>query len=201
MLEETVNIEGRQIINFVSLSNNDLRTILEWRNHDSVRKWMINSMEISIESHLGFIEHLREANSKSYWMIKLDDLDFGVVYFVDINHEEKTAELGLYLNPEMLASGLGYELFYLALQLGFNHLGLQSVYSQSKVENRNTLILHDFFGMIETCILQKNIAGIVQDFSYRTLHVEDFQKLPQSFQSLKQRIRDYVLSSVSSKKK
>jgi UDP-4-amino-4,6-dideoxy-N-acetyl-beta-L-altrosamine N-acetyltransferase len=201
MRQENVNIEGREIINFVNLGNNDLRTILTWRNNEAVRRWMFNSSEISLDTHLSFVEDLRVSNSKSYWMVKFDDLDLGVVYFVDINQEEKMAEFGLYLNPDLLASGLGFELFYLALNLGFNYLGLHSIISQSKIGNRNTLVLHEFFGMRESHIVQKFISGVAQDVSYRTLVLEDFTKFPQSLNSLKRMVSAYLVANVTSKMK
>ena len=34
------------------LENKDLSTILEWRNHDDIRKWMVNTSIISYDDHL-----------------------------------------------------------------------------------------------------------------------------------------------------
>ena len=45
-----------KLINFTDLSNDEKKIILEWRNNPNIKKWMYTQSDITLESHLNFID-------------------------------------------------------------------------------------------------------------------------------------------------
>jgi len=128
-----------KIKDFTTLSVEEHKKILSWRNSKEVSQWMINK-HISLEEHLSFIEKLRNSDSRKYYLI--DDL--GVIYFTI---KGKSAEIGLYKNPEKQKVGT----------ILMNHiiktakkLNLESLYLYVFEDNKRAIKLYEKFGFAKT---------------------------------------------------
>ncbi|MFY0651237.1 MAG: UDP-4-amino-4,6-dideoxy-N-acetyl-beta-L-altrosamine N-acetyltransferase [Cyclobacteriaceae bacterium] len=196
-IQGQIEIEGIQLINFNCLSIDEIDMVLSWRNNIEIRQWMINSDEIPIQEHISFIESLKTSENKVYFLAKRNEKNLGVIYFNDYNNETKQAEFGLYLNPSYLGSGLGFELFFCIIQIAFIKLKLDKIYSQSKVENTNTLMLHEFFGIKEQRIISQRVGGVDMNLSYRLITKSEFEKMPSNLKEVKKHLRQFLLQNLS----
>ena len=103
--------QNYKIKNFLDLSLEEHKTILNWRNNKSISKWMIKK-QISLKEHLSFIENLKNSN-KRYFLLE----DIGVVYFTIY---KDFIEIGLYKNPNK--QKVGKKLLEFAINYAFNEL-------------------------------------------------------------------------------
>ena len=111
-----------QLYNFTTLDVSEKELILSWRNHPTVRKWMINDNEISLEEHLHFIDLLATKTNSRYILVQNESQYIGVINLTHIHNN--SAELGIYANPDMRGVGsvLMTALIDYASTLGISHL-------------------------------------------------------------------------------
>jgi len=112
------------LIDFVDLSLEEKKMVLEWRNHQEIKKWMHTKDDIKLESHLDFIDSLQNKKDKQYMVVKKDGNYIGVVDFYDIDREKKECEFGLYVNPFKKQAGTGKVLQGICIEYAFEFLNL-----------------------------------------------------------------------------
>lgn len=93
------------LTHFYELSSTQKELVLSWRNHENIRKWMVNSEPIGEEEHLAFIETLQDLSHKLYFLVQYNGENYGVIYLTDINTHAHSAELGIYANPDLHGVG------------------------------------------------------------------------------------------------
>lgn len=101
--------------------------ILEWRNHDNIRKWMYNSKPIPKETHLKFIENLELDKNNRYFLVQKNNENLGVIYFHNIDFTSKNTYFGLYVNPYINVSGIGSLLEELCQEYAFDVLQVNTL--------------------------------------------------------------------------
>ena len=87
-----------KLINFIDLTIDEKKMILEWRNNLKIKKWMHSKDNISLESHLNFIQTLKNSPLKNYFLVKSEHEYIGVV---SLNGEF----LGIYADPNKTRVG------------------------------------------------------------------------------------------------
>ena len=117
--------------NFTNLNEKEKLEVLEWRNHRDTAHFM-HTQEISLSSHLSFIEKLKSDTSQQYFLVDA----IGVINLKNIT--KSSAELGLYKNP--YKSGVGTQLMQEALTYAFESLKLKMI--TLEVYNFNTKAIH-----------------------------------------------------------
>lgn len=140
-----------ELINFIDLTFEQKKMILDWRNHPKIRKWMYNQNEISLEEHLSFIENLNIYKEKLYFLVKNDEEYIGVIDFVDITSE--SLHMGIYTNPNLY--GQGSVLLSEIIKYSFENLKVNEIFSEVFELNTKALELYKKFGFEE--ILKKEI--------------------------------------------
>lgn len=93
-----------ELLNFKSISIEQSKMVLKWRNSDIVRNEMVNKSFISYESHKRFIQNLAYDDSKEYFLV-ISYKPLGIINLTYI--DQLTAELGLYKNPDLNKKGVG----------------------------------------------------------------------------------------------
>jgi len=94
-----------KLINFIFLSDEEKKTVYEWRTHPDIKKWMRTDGPISYNGHLEFIERLKTDKENFYWLVKNENRYIGVVYLNKIDLSEKSAYLGIYASPHLKGAG------------------------------------------------------------------------------------------------
>lgn len=138
MLETLFVTQGVVFKNFTSLDDDEAKMVLEWRNSQEIRRWMYNSQEIELQTHLNFISSLKDDKTKYYFLLKQDREYIGVIDLTNIN--SKSADIGIYKNPSLY--GVGDTLMHAIIGYGFGSLGLNALYAEVFKDNKRAYELY-----------------------------------------------------------
>ena len=84
----------------VPLTDKTLMLILPWRNAPAVRQSMFHQNIISEAEHQAWFLRLQQNNNARWFVHKKAGVYDGVVYFTDINRQDRSTLWGFYLAPE-----------------------------------------------------------------------------------------------------
>ena len=141
-VELMINKLSSELINFTKLTLDEKKMILEWRNAPSVKKWMYNRDEISLENHLKYIDSLNSRDDRVYFLVKNGNNFIGVVDLTEIK-KERSAELGIYVNPEL--KGYGSLLMNKIIEYVFNELHIKVLNANVYEDNIKAIKLYKKF--------------------------------------------------------
>lgn len=85
----------------------DCQLIFQWRNHEKVRRYSFHSEEISFSQHQQWFQNALNNVDHVILIAELNKQALGV--FRLYQHDE-TAEVSIYLNPDLIGQGLGRSL-------------------------------------------------------------------------------------------
>ena len=141
-----------KLLNFTTLNLAQKELILSWRNHPSIRKWMVNEHEISLENHLSFIDLLSSKTDRLFFLVQKNSDFIGVINLTEMT--DTSAELGIYANPDM--RGVGNSLMTALIDYA-SALGLSKLIANAFITNVRALNLYQKFEFSEIKrIEQKN---------------------------------------------
>jgi UDP-4-amino-4,6-dideoxy-N-acetyl-beta-L-altrosamine N-acetyltransferase len=151
-----MKIDNILLKNFTELTLEEHRMLLSWRNSDRVRMNMYTSYIIEEESHLKFIDILKESIDKKYFLVYEYDEPIGVVYFTNIDRELKSTEFGLYTNPNK--KGNGNKLMNVIKKYAFILLNLNMLRAEVFEFNKKAIKLYEKFNfkVIDTKLVNYN---------------------------------------------
>lgn len=135
-----------RLLDFTTLDKELLTTVLAWRNHSDIRRWMLSDDEISLENHLQFVESLKNRADKRYFLVQQENAYIGVIDFTDIT--QNSAEIGIYANPQM--RGVGEALMSALIEYGFSTLGVKMLIASVFADNERAKHLYEKFDFTET---------------------------------------------------
>lgn len=156
MLEQTIRIEGSQII-LRPMEYGDTDRIIEWRNSERVRSRFIYREPFTVEGHCRWIETMIHTGKAVQFMIceKEGERPVGSVYFRDIDREKKEAEYGIFLGEEdALGKGFGTEAARLAVEYAFSGMGLKRLILRVFTDNEAAVRSYRRAGFTEEKILK-----------------------------------------------
>ena len=142
-----MTINNIKLLNFLYLTKKEQFMVLKWRNRTTIRKWMYTSEIISQENHFNFLKILKNDQNKKYFLLQQDNSYIGVIYFTNIDFEEKNAEFGLYSNPELY--GLGHILQEVICIYAFNYLKINTLIAKVLKNNYSAIKLYQKFKFIK----------------------------------------------------
>lgn len=132
-----------KLINFVDLNIKEIKLVLSWRNHPTIKEWMYNNEIITFEEHLNYIENLENTTNKSYFLIKQNQSYIGVIDFIDIDRSQDSVKFGLYSNINV--KGMGVLLLEIIKDYAFNHLKINTLIAEVLEENKKAIELYKKF--------------------------------------------------------
>jgi len=147
--------------NFLTLSEDEKLMVLKWRNHNNIRLWMHNTNIISITDHLEFINKLKNDDKNKYFLAVKNKNYIGVIYFNNINYEQKECEFGLYVNPYKKLVGIGKILNDICIKYVFNILKLKKIKLEVLNNNKRAIKLYQKYNFMETGIKIVNDKHII----------------------------------------
>ena len=161
LLKKIEKITSKEIehVNFVALSLDEKKMILEWRNHPHIRQWMFTNESIGLKDHLRYIDSLNTRDDRLYFLIKRASKPIGVIDFTNIDHLNKTAEFGLYADPAL--RGVGNQLMESVTSYAFNTLGLKKLIAEVFEENHAAIKLYKRYNFKEVTMKQVNNKNVI----------------------------------------
>ena len=133
---------GVTLIDFVDMSLDEKKMVLSWRNHSEIKKWMYTDDNINLDSHLSFINSLRNIKEKQYMVVKKDNQYMGVIDFYNIDNSTKECEFGLYANPFEKIAGVGRVLEEICIKYAFEFLKLTKLKLEVFEDNKKARNLY-----------------------------------------------------------
>lgn len=118
------------------------KMILNWRNDNTIKQWMYDTTDISLESHLNYINSLESSKTKQYMAVKKENQYIGVVYFTNIDFKNKSTYFGLYANPFEKIAGVGRILEEICIKYAFDMLKLSKLKLEVFSDNKKALNLY-----------------------------------------------------------
>ena len=158
-LEILLDIQKTELTNFTDLSLDEKKMVLEWRNHPNIRKWMFTQEPISLQTHLSYIDSLRNKKDRIYFLVKKDSEAIGVIDFTNIDPKMKIAELGVYANPAI--KGVGTLLMTSLIDYAFSMLNVDTLISEVFEENEPALKLYKRYGFKEMSTKESNNKNVL----------------------------------------
>lgn len=125
----------------------DLPTVLTWRNHPDIRRFMFSQHEISLKEHQNWFEKTSSDISKRLLLVEDSSQPIGYVQFNNVI-ERGIASWGFYVCPG-LPKGIGQKLGITALDYAFQVLMLHKVCGQVIASNAKSISLHKRLGFCE----------------------------------------------------
>ena len=142
-LKKNFDVSGIKIKNFLNTSEDEKNMVLEWRNHESIRKWMYSDTIISPQEHISFLSNLIDDNKNIYWVAEKEDGFFlGTISLNKIDLKNKHAYIGIYSNPYNDIKNKGHLLIQCIKKLAFEIAGLHTL--KLEVINNNQKAI-DFY--------------------------------------------------------
>ena len=146
-ITKTIKIDDYLIINYTELSLDQKKALLEIRNSESIRKWMIDNSIISLDQHLSFIGNLEKSSTNYYYAVLKSNEIFGGISVTNWDSKQRTCEWGCFLNPKFF--GFGLKLGYLFIILIFHYYinicnnTLTEPFSSIMVGDKSCLVTED----------------------------------------------------------
>jgi len=134
-------LKETKLTNFTKLSKKQSLKVLKWRNTEQVSQWMHYKKPITKEEHLTFVDSLKSAQKRHYFLLSHLKEDLGVIDFTQVTNQ--SAQIGLYTNPKL--RGKGKILMYNIIKYGFKVLKLKILKAEVYAENSKAIKLYKMF--------------------------------------------------------
>lgn len=132
--------------NYINLSDDLIRQVLEWRNHEEVRRWMYNTDIIPYESHINYVQSLHAREDAYYWLVSYKSEKVGAVYLTSVDIIKSTGELGYYMRPDYIDTGDGFFFVYNMFAFAIDCLRIKLLYGAVNENNRMAYLIDSFVG-------------------------------------------------------
>lgn len=163
--------------NLRRLEEKDLSTILEWRNHNDIRKYMVNTSIISYENHLQWFIRNQNRDDRHFFVFEYQEQLEGYVSFQQIENS-KAHEWGFYIKPQAI-KGMGSLLGQSSLELAFKQLNIDKIFGQVLSFNQKSIKFHHKLGFSQEGLLRMHFndeRGEFDIFQFGLLQSEWLEK-------------------------
>lgn len=122
----------------------DLPMLLAWRNHISVRRYMLTQHEISAAEHQSWFARAAADPDRQLLLFTVDEEALGYLHFTQA-HAGGVADWGFYTAPEA-PKGTGRALGVAGLDHAFCRIGVHKVCAQALAYNQPSIGFHRMLG-------------------------------------------------------
>lgn len=146
----TDNPMSRQRVRTMTLA--DLESVLAWRNHPDIRRYMYTQHEISLAEHRDWFERASLDPHKHLLIFESDGAPMGFINFSQLGGSA-VADWGFYIAPDA-PKGSGRALGNLAVEYGFRQINLHKICGQALAFNERSVNFHRKMGFQQEGILR-----------------------------------------------
>lgn len=150
-------MESRKLLELVEPTESMVDQILEWRNNPEIRRWMVNTNEISKDDHLRWWSNTKSDPDKYLYICQDHGEAQGIVTFERVTKNQ--LNWGFYKVPSV-AKGTGYRLGISAMDCAFSNLNATSVIGEVLPTNDRSLALHRRLGFDYAKDARSGVSGI-----------------------------------------
>ncbi len=118
------------------LSIATLEQLRIWRNSHSINRYMDYRKIITQEDQIRWFEQ-KKKSSDLYYIIRHQNEPIGMTHLDRMDNEKNTAYAGLFIGEERFqGTGVALSASLLLLEIGFEHLNLNTIYAKVSEQNR-----------------------------------------------------------------
>lgn len=168
------------------LDDETIMKIREWRNNDFVRKMSYNQDVISLETHMQFIDDLRNDKNRGLFIFYLEDEPFAVYQYL-LNPSKGYVKNSHYLIKEEYQNlGYGTLLSYFELEIIFYVLNYSKSYGEVLEYNKNVISMNKKMGATLEKVMKKEgqSNGEKQDVYCFSVCKDSWEKSKQRYQKI-----------------
>jgi UDP-4-amino-4,6-dideoxy-N-acetyl-beta-L-altrosamine N-acetyltransferase len=133
------------VIELVQLQEDDLKTVMRWRMHPEVTKYMYSDPVLSLEGQKQWFQQINQAGDQ-YFTIADEGRKVGVVSLTNIR-KNFAASWAFYLDPDMpQGRGVGSQVELKVIDHVFYELHLHKLNCEVFVFNDKVIKMHEKFG-------------------------------------------------------
>lgn len=136
-----------------AVQERDLGLLLAWRNHPTIRSYMLTRHIIEVSEHLAWFERASKDDRKKMLVVERSGTPIGYVHFDGVG-DGAIADWGFYAAPGA-PRGSGREIGRAALRLAFGALSLHKVCGQALAFNTASIRLHLALGFRQEGVLRE----------------------------------------------
>ena len=137
----------------------DSGLILEWRNHESSRKYSTNNRVIKkVEHEKWYQNRIKQIDDQSFWIFGNETSQFGYVRFDRSIDSKNTFEISICINPEFQNKGHGKEFLAKSVFLHFEKHPTSKIIARVSRNNSASLSLFTKANFIEKISLDDFIV-------------------------------------------
>ena len=144
-------------LRLIQFDESNANLILSWRNSERVRSNMLDDSIITIDEHNKFVQVLKSDETKSYFIVELDEHPVGAIYFNGIGSDSIT--WGCYIGVDRIVPGLFILLIIIAIKFAFGHIKTQTLHSDVAAHNANPIKVNQFLGIPVTGKINKKTTN------------------------------------------
>jgi UDP-4-amino-4,6-dideoxy-N-acetyl-beta-L-altrosamine N-acetyltransferase len=144
------------MLRFIKLREEHLELVLRWRTQPEVTQYMFTDVEYDLDRHKAWFAQIATDDSRSYWLISLDDRLIGLVSLHEINLHHKRCSWAFYIGEEdcRLFGGMIAPYVY---HYVFEVLGFKKITGEVMEGNENVRKMHVVQGCREVGIFKEHI--------------------------------------------
>lgn len=135
------------------LELDDLATVMLWRNHCDVRRFMFSQHEIDMNEHRDWFARTSLDETRKLLIVQEGEVPLGFVQLSNVS-QGGVADWGFYVRPNA-AKGSGLKLGWVALEHAFEELGLHKVCGQAIESNHASIAFHKKLGFKQEGVLRE----------------------------------------------
>lgn len=135
-----------------AVTYDDLPMILAWRNHPSIRDFMLTRHKITLAEHRAWFERASEDKARRLLVVEDQAEPIGYVQFANVV-SGGISDWGFYARPEA-PKGTGRKLGTAALAHAFDVLKLHKICGQAIASNQVSIALHMRLGFTREGVLR-----------------------------------------------
>lgn len=164
--------------NIRSVTYADLDRLLSWRNHPSIRQFMLTQHEITMEEHCNWFKQASQDQMQRLLIVEDSKAPIGYVHFNSVM-PGGISNWGFYTCPAA-PKGSGRKLGAIALTHAFKELNLHKVCGQAIDSNEKSQLFHKHLGFKTEGVLrdQHLINGVYHSLMCFGLLAHEWQSLP-----------------------
>ncbi|URM34906.1 UDP-4-amino-4,6-dideoxy-N-acetyl-beta-L-altrosamine N-acetyltransferase [Cytobacillus firmus] len=128
-------------LHFISIKEEHLELILNWRTSEFVTRHMYTDIDYDLDKQNEWLKSVQRDQNSHYWVLNYKDQPIGLVSITDINYRDKRAYWNFYIGDPaygMLGGFIGPYVYNYA----FEFLGIHKLMGEVMEENEGVRKLH-----------------------------------------------------------
>lgn len=153
------------------MNEQDMSVIKSWRPYPEEFKDLDYALR-----EMGWIDQFSSKEETKIYTGEENGIIVGFTILSKDNCPDGQAEFRIALNPDMLGQGTGRKLAQMAIEEGFQELGLHEIYLIVRKNNRRARMLYEHIGFQYFGECSNEICGTMVDLFKMTLDKEIFER-------------------------